>query len=424
MVKITFEIDGRPVTANNLEDAFEKAIFAAVKEQIQPKLAGIRDPETGECPIVAVRGRDLENLSFEVTGSPSMISLVKERLGLESSPVRDGNTLPEPIKTEYSSLKRPPCAFLCHASEDNTLARRIAHEFQTKGVDTFFDEWEIGPGDSLRQKIDSGIERCTHFVVLLTPNSLPKPWVNAEIDAGFVRKVEGQCRFIVLRYGIGPNDLPPLLRALYSPSLEDFDRDISALVNFIHGVTQKPPLGPAPPTIREATNGGLGLSPAAEMIVRLIIERSEHGDTMDPELDADELRAATGLHDDDIVDAVDELESHGFVRRHVLSDCGEIGFSSLIPEAALFITFDKYFKSWDPEADAVQIAADLVNGASGSVSEMAEKHGWPPRRMNPAVNYLMEHRLVDFGNEIGSYPWCQHWVSKNHATRRFVRDRS
>jgi hypothetical protein len=87
-----------------------------------------------------------------------------------------------------------PCAFICHASESKPLARQIAGDFMKNGIDKFFDEWEIGPGDSIRQKIDAGLVSCTHFFVLLTPQSLPKPWVNAEIDAGFLRKLEGHCQ--------------------------------------------------------------------------------------------------------------------------------------------------------------------------------------------------------------------------------------
>jgi hypothetical protein len=318
-----------------------------------------------------------------------------------------------------------PCAFLCHASEDKPLAQQIARDFQASGIDTFFDEWEIGPGDSLRAKIDAGLGRCTHFVVLLTPRSLPKPWVNAEMDAGFVRKVNDRCRFIALRHELSADRLPPLLQPLHSPQLIDYDRDMRQLINDIHGVTRKPPLGEPPATVRRRSEHPLSLSPAAEQIVRLMIEQSEHGYAMDPQLSPDQLRAATGLSDDDIVDAVDELRGRGLVRPHCAIGDGAIGFHVLTPEAALFVAFDQHFVPWNPEADALRVAADLANGAvEGGVQEIARKYGWPPRRMNPAISYLIERRLVDSGNGCGSHPWCTRWIGKNHATRRFVRDRS
>lgn len=419
MLEITFEINGQPVTSDSITDALERAVFSAVEEGIRSKLAGIRDPDTGEFPVVAARGRNLENLTFEVSGSEELIALVTERLGT------DGDNDADEAPPEEREMRAQPCAFLCHASEDKEIVRRIAKDFQANGIDTFFDEWEIGPGDSLRQKIDTGLDRCTHFIVVLSSASLGKPWVNAEIDAGFVRKLKGSCHFIPLRYGLDVSQLPPLLSGLASPALRDYDQDIQALIDFIHGASRKPPLGPAPKVIQESSKGKIGLSPAAEAIVKILIESSEHGDAMDPQVEPDRLRNTTGLSDDDLVDAVDELEGQGFIVKHVRLGCGELGFSSVTPQAALFVAFDKHFKDWDPEADAIRVAADLQNDVGdGIVSSMAEGFGWLPRRMNPAVNYLVERRLVDFGNEIGTYPWCRHWISKNHATRRFVRDRS
>ena len=78
-----------------------------------------------------------------------------------------------------------PVAFFCHASEADDFARPIATALMDAGINTFFDEWSIGMGDSIRQRIDQGLLDCTHFVVLLTEISITKDWVNTEIDAGF-----------------------------------------------------------------------------------------------------------------------------------------------------------------------------------------------------------------------------------------------
>ncbi|MGH6899396.1 MAG: toll/interleukin-1 receptor domain-containing protein [Geminicoccaceae bacterium] len=382
-MKVTFEINGRPVNPRNLKDVMEQAILEAIEKDVRSKLAGVRDPETGEFPVVTVRGRSLDNLSFEISGSPQLVALARERLGLGESDTNDEDSAVS-MQTDApaSPAAEPlaPCAFLCHASEDKPLARRIAGDFQTQGIDTFFADWEIGPGDSLRQKIDAGLGRCTHFVVLLTPSSLPKPWVNAEMDAGFVRKVDGQCRFIALRHGLPSEKLPLLLSGLHSPSIENYAKDLTSLVNFIHGVTTKPPLGPAPRPVREASKGKTGLSPAAEMIARLMIERSEHGDAMDPQLEPDELRQATGLLDDDIVDAVHELQGRGFVRRYVTLASGALGFASVIPEAALFAALDQHFKAGTLKR--MPFGSRVI---SSTARQMASCRKWPrPMAGRPA----------------------------------------
>jgi hypothetical protein len=80
VLKINFEINGRPVSPSNLEDALEGAILEQIGRTIHSKLTGIRDPETGEFPTVAIRG-SLDNLSFLVSGSPRLVEIVKRRLG-------------------------------------------------------------------------------------------------------------------------------------------------------------------------------------------------------------------------------------------------------------------------------------------------------------------------------------------------------
>lgn len=417
MLTVKFEIGGRPVNPANIADALEAAVLESFERQIRVKLDGIRDPETGEFPVVSVRGRRLDNLKIEVSGSSKLVALVSA--ALDGTDDASGANM-----ADETSEKSAPCAFLCHSSKDKELAHRIANDFQGQGIDTIFDKWEIGPGESLRQKIDAGLGRCTHFVALLTPNSIDAPWVKAEMDAAFVQKVTGKCKFIPLRFGLPVDALPPLLQALHSPELKDYEADIQALINGIHGITQKPPLGPAPRPVRERSAGQTGLSPAAEMIAKLMIERSEHGDSFDPQLDGNELRPTTQLSDDELIDAVDELEGKGFVRKIVTLGCGALGFARVTAEAALFSELDQHFMDWNPADDAVRLAAELVNGGDDrGVPQIAEALGWLPRRMNPAVNYLIARDLVDSSEVCGTHPWCTHWIRKTPKTRRFLRDR-
>ena len=85
--------------------------------------------------------------------------------------------------------------YLAHATEDKALARPIAEGLIARGIDVWFDQWEIGLGDSVRRKMDDGLGDCTHFVALLTHTSLKKAWVNEELDAGLLAAVEGTAKF-------------------------------------------------------------------------------------------------------------------------------------------------------------------------------------------------------------------------------------
>jgi hypothetical protein len=139
VIQIRFEINGRQADSH-LRGAFEKAIFENICERLRSKLSNVRDPNTGESPaLVVVRGQDLEHLSFEISGSERVVALAKVRLGISedipaSPPNGDGSG---------KTPKPPPCAFVCHASENKPLARKIAEDLMKHGIDTFFDEGEI-----------------------------------------------------------------------------------------------------------------------------------------------------------------------------------------------------------------------------------------------------------------------------------------
>lgn len=80
MVKVQFKVNGRTVRPNDIASQLEKAMFKQVQDGIAQKLRNVRDPETGAGPTVKVVGRSLDNLSFEVVGSPALIEKVKRRL--------------------------------------------------------------------------------------------------------------------------------------------------------------------------------------------------------------------------------------------------------------------------------------------------------------------------------------------------------
>jgi hypothetical protein len=326
---------------------------------------------------------------------------------------------------QYSSNQKTPTAFLCHASEDKPLARRIANDLQKSGIDTFFDEWEIRSGDSLRQKIDAGILNCTHFIALLTQHSINKSWVNAEMDAAFVNKLDGRCSFIPLRYQLTINSTPMLLRGILSPSIENYDADIKRLISDIYGITIKPTLGSAPKVIRNHRDE-IDLTIAAQEILRMVIENSQFGLEMDPQIEPNQLRTVTELSDEDIIDAVEELSDIGVLLKHSAFGNGPFGFAIVSPRSEIFARFDKYYMEWTPEVDAIMLASILSSRGdnAASLSELSEQTGWQPRRLNPAISFLVNRSYIEASDEICAPPWAHTWVRGTSATRRFIRSNS
>jgi hypothetical protein len=400
---IKFSIGGKSVDPRNLKDAMMAAVLEGLRSQITEKLGTIRDPDTGEFPTVVIRGDSIEHLTLHVEGSPNLVALVKERLGME-----------EENRAE-DIAPAAPRVFLSYTADDIDLARRIAEALQASMIETWWDRWCIYPGDSLRQKIDEGLAECTHFLVLLTPKSIGKPWVNQEMDAGLVRKLNDQCKFLPVRYELSASALPPLLAGMHSPSIEG-DKDITQLINDIYGVSRKPPLGKPPTAVQVAAETKSGYSPAATAIAGHFVENTQHALFADPQFTIEELAKETCLSIEDTNDALYELS--GFLK---------LSHNHVLVKGALFSEFDRYWKPWNAADDALRLAADIMNDPNfpSDCKMIAERYEWESRRLNPVVHYMLDRSLIVDYQALGTQPWAiVRIVGKSDPIRRFVKSRS
>lgn len=309
-----------------------------------------------------------------------------------------------------------PKVFLSFAFEDKVLAGQIAKLLQANGIDTWWAEWCIAAGDSIRQKIDDGLGNCTHFIVLLTPASVTKPWVAAEMDAGLVGKLSRGTKFIALRCGLSPSALPPLLQGLLSPQLDSESLDLKQLIHDIHGITRKPPLGEAPRAARVGVATAASYSTAANAMARLFVERSTNATRLDPNFSIAELSEELGLSHDDIRDAVHELK--GYLENH--------RDNVIYAKDGLFAHFDRYWMPWDTDDDALRVATGLVNDPDfpKQPEDQARVLGWTARRLNPAIALLADRGLIKELRSHTGGPWQFATMIKTDATRRFVKSRN
>ncbi len=73
----------------------------------------------------------------------------------------------------------PDAVFISFRREDRDTARKVASRFRKAGLDTWFDETDLEPGDIYKQKIAKHIRNCFAFVPLISRFSIsndPKPW--------------------------------------------------------------------------------------------------------------------------------------------------------------------------------------------------------------------------------------------------------
>lgn len=413
MVKITH--NGRPFDAQRFMKEVEAKAIEAGMRALEAKARGaassIVDPETGSHADVFVDRAPGNRLLLRTTGSPAFARLIEERLGVGRGEV----------KLMHATEGAPhPKVYLAHASEDKAMVRPIAEYLMANGVEVWFDEWEIEPGDSLRQKMEDGLGVMTHFVVVLTETSIAKPWVAKEIDVGLVHQVGGKSRFVPLVVGVDASKLSPFIQAMLFLKLDpSSDADLKGLVDRLHGVSRKPALGPKPRYVQSAPAGLEGWSAAAVAVGRHIVEASANAIVCDPVVTVEDLAGKLNLDPADLRIAILDLSDGGLLRE--MNARGHYA-----AEPALFVDFDEAFMPFSPAEDARTLANRLVTGDERAVvtEAIAGELGWEPRRMNSAICYLERAGAIAARHALASGPWRAVQLVRTDQTLRFCRRNS
>jgi len=81
-------------------------------------------------------------------------------------------------------------AFISHNKADKVSARALATMLVEQGVDVWFDEWEIRPGDSIIGGMEVGLEKSDIFVLFWYINAQSSSWVGAELRAILRRRID------------------------------------------------------------------------------------------------------------------------------------------------------------------------------------------------------------------------------------------
>lgn len=414
MIKITH--NGRPFDANRFADELQahamELAMAAIESKARGAAGSIVDPETGKHAVVFVDRLPGHGVGIRTSGSIAFARLLEKRLGVDPGDVS---------VIGVDKMAAEPRVYLAHASEDKAMVRPIAEYFMANGIETWFDEWEIDHGDSLRQKMEEGLGDMTHFMVILTPTSITKPWVAREIDVGLVGLVGGKNRMVPLRVGVDVGQLSPFLQTLLCEAIDPTsDGQLAALVDRLHGISRKPALGAKPKHVITVPEGLEGWSPAAVAIAQHLARASEHAVSFDPHTQPYDIAEATGLSAGEVRLGILDLRDAGMLWQ---SDHGDL---SVAPLGPLFVEFDASVMRFDPAGDAVTLANRLVSDdvEDANTEELAAKLQWEPRRMNSAIAYLERAGAIETVGALASDPWRAVFLSIGDETLRFVRSKS
>ncbi len=317
-------------------------------------------------------------------------------------------------------MSEAPKAFLSYSHADKEYAKKLAADLFAQGIKVWFDDWEIQPGDSIVQKIFThGIAGQDFFLILLSKESTSSKWVREEMDVAMVQRIEGVTRIVPL---IKEDcEIPVPLRSLHWVNLADgYEEGLKRLVKALHGVTERPPLGQPPAYVTGLSRGFGGMSARATTVAELLLRTRDDSTGVERDYNGPKLHEELPfIGEEDINDAVAELESYGLVRVFRYSGIGPYNFGAMNPTYALFLGF-RTQSDYDPEEDIRCVAAAVAARDSLRGDALREMTDLPPTRINRAVNYLADYGYVEVLRSIGNAPYDFLLVTATWRTRQFV----
>ena len=209
-----------------------------------------------------------------------------------------------------------PKVFISHASEDKQrFVTEFATQLRANGVDAWLDRWEMLPGDSLVDKIfEEGLKDANAVIIVLSNNSVTKPWVSEELNAGMVSRISRGTKIIPVV--IDSCDVPEALKSTLWERVEDtgsFEGPLKRILAAIFEVREKPPVGEPPAFVQRASRLIADLSNVDTLVLKRVaeydLEKNSH--IVQPEDIFTDLDAL-GLTKDQVSESIEILGSDGY----------------------------------------------------------------------------------------------------------------
>lgn len=88
-------------------------------------------------------------------------------------------------------------AFLSHNTADKKPARALAQALVAFGVEPWFDEWSIAPGESIVAGLEHGVSECRMLILMWSKAAAASKWVDTEVRSFLRRRVDDSSLLIV-----------------------------------------------------------------------------------------------------------------------------------------------------------------------------------------------------------------------------------
>ncbi|MBI1901197.1 MAG: toll/interleukin-1 receptor domain-containing protein [Planctomycetia bacterium] len=122
--------------------------------------------------------------------------------------------------------------FVSHATADKWLATMICEKIEAPevGATAFRDDRDIHGGEDIPTGLKAAIESSDEMIVLLTPASITRQWVIAEIGMAWMTNL----RIVPVWHYVEPTQIPEIIRSNRGYSLNDISQYLEALAQRVN----------------------------------------------------------------------------------------------------------------------------------------------------------------------------------------------
>jgi hypothetical protein len=121
--------------------------------------------------------------------------------------------------------------FISHSSKDKWIARQVARLIETagrkQGIRVFLDEKDIEGGQSISKTILANLRACDELLVLLTRDSVGRPWVLVEIGGALALEKH----LVAIVNHVNHAEIPDAIAGCLAIDLNDFDTYLEQVIN-------------------------------------------------------------------------------------------------------------------------------------------------------------------------------------------------
>ncbi len=130
--------------------------------------------------------------------------------------------------------------FISYSNIDAKEVLDFVSLLKNSGINFFIDKMDIGWGESIVEKVFSGIETSRYVIVFISTNSLRSPWVKKEILTAFQREIESETITLLPILSCSQNEFFSTFPFLRSKKYLKFDEKEHIIDNLIGLLRGKP----------------------------------------------------------------------------------------------------------------------------------------------------------------------------------------